>query len=1616
MALGIHGDREFTDSVMRHGWLIAALMLSRVDAIDASLTSAADVTPPVVVEISPPANSVVRELPQIEVFFDGNVQGVEAADLLINGNPATNLTVYSPREYLFRFPPPATGTVQVAWAADAGITDLASTPNPFAGGDWAYTLDPMILANSLIISEFMADNENGIKDDDSDRSDWIEILNPGPEDANLEGWFLTDAATNLTQWRFPAVPLGANQYLLVWASQKNRTNPEASLHTNFKLDKDGEYLALVDPDTNVVSEFGPKYPPQRANVSYGRDRVTPSLTGYFSTPTPRAPNSTSGPGFAPNPLFSVDSGVFTNASIRVTLSATSGTIRYTVDGSLPTTNSPVYSSPLAISANTVVKARVFDAGLLPSEVIARTYLFLDNSAARFTSNLPVLIISTGGRGIAQDVPPGQLRTPASIAVFGTFRGRSSVVSAPDFEGLCELEIRGQTSAGFPKQPYNLEIQDACRNDLAVSLAGLPAESNWVLNNPYSDKPFLQNFLAFELHEKMGHYAVRRRFVEVFMNTAAGKVTYPRDYAGIYLLLEKIEISRHRVDLQALSLYDNAEPDISGGYIVKKDKDSLGDLNFSTAGGGGFSGQALKVHAPKPRAITSAQLNWLRNYLNQFERALYASNWTKATGTNHYSWYIDVDSFVDNHWIVEFTKQIDGYRLSNYLHKDRGGKLHMAPLWDWNLSFGNADYLEGWMTSGWYYPQLGENDHIWLRRLINGTTSGTGTSGDPDFNQKIIDRWSVLRTNIFATANVLARVDELAALLTEAAARDFQKWPRLGTYVWPNPSFYASPTTYQGVIGAMKSWIQGRFAWIDSQFLRCPTFNVNGSPVPAGFSLAMSAPAGTIYHTLDGTDPRLPGGALSPSASAYGVPIPLSANARVFARTKNGNKWSGPTVATFVVETPGLVITEIMYHPAKPPPGSTNAEEDFEYVEVMNTAAAALDLCGYQLSGGIDFRFTNQVLAAGQRMLLVRNRAAFESRYGTGNPIAGEFAGKLGNRGQRLVLTGPLQEPMLDFSYEADWYPITDGAGFSLVVTDENAPPGVWRQETQWRASSAANGSPGQADPPATVFPQVVISEALTHSDPPARDAIELQNLSATEAYVGGWFLTDDFATPRKFRIPDPTIIPPGGFRVFTTNDFAAPDKAFLPFALSALGDQVYLFSGDASTNLTGYVHGFAFDAQTVGVTFGRFVTGDGAEHFVAQRSNTLDAPNAGLLTGPVVISEIMYRPPDVFTNGSFWNNTEDEYIELHNRSNAMVSLFDPGYPTNAWKLARAVEFAFPTNAIMPAGGYLLVVGFDPALAPARLGAFRARYDVPAEVPILGPYHGNLSNGEDTVALYKPDEPVISGPEAGQVPYVLVEQIRYSDQPPWPSAPDGLGHALNRIDPAQFGDDPANWDGSVPTPGRPYVGGTPPFITSQPHSQFALALQTLTFTATADDVGQLRYQWRFNGQNIAGATNATLVLTNVQPSQTGSYTLVVLNPASSTVSSPAGLTVDKDSDGDGMGDSWELANGLNPYDPSDANADPDQDGMSNRSEYLAGTDPLRPQSCLKLAGVADSDSVTLWFSAVSNRAYAIQVTDSLNPPNWTNLMDSDRLSTNATVRVTDSKSGTTQRYYRLLVRP
>jgi hypothetical protein len=314
------------------------------------------------------------------------------------------------------------------------------------------------------------------------------------------------------------------------------------------------------------------------------------------------------------------------------------------------------------------------------------------------------------------------------------------------------------------------------------------------------------------------------------------------------------------------------------------------------------------------------------------------------------------------------------------------------------------------------------------------------------------------------------------------------------------------------------------------------------------------------------------------------------------------------------------------------------------------------------------------------------------------------------------------------------------------------------------------------------------------------------------------------------------------------------------FALNGEGDDVWLFSADPGGQLTGYSHGFHFGASDEGVSFGRYVNSQGSEGFVAQISNSFTNSNTGPLVGPLVISEIMYRPPQ--TGG----NTNDflQYIELQNISGAPVALFSPSLPLKTWHLRDAVDFDFPPGAILEAGGRILVIGFDPATDVAGLGAFRTAYPLATNVPLFGPWGGRLSDTDERIELRKPGRLTASG----DVPSVLVEAVHYQSAAPWPEAAAGHGSALQRAVLPAYGNDPTNWFASGFSPGAINYSNRPPLVTITAPTDGATFFYPdgawIRTIPTDTDGSVIRIEFYADGTKLGELTNAPFNLLWTNP--------------------------------------------------------------------------------------------------------------------------------------------------------
>jgi hypothetical protein len=486
----------------------------------------------------------------------------------------------------------------------------------------------------------------------------------------------------------------------------------------------------------------------------------------------------------------------------------------------------------------------------------------------------------------------------------------------------------------------------------------------------------------------------------------------------------------------------------------------------------------------------------------------------------------------------------------------------------------------------------------------------------------------------------------------------------------------------------------------------------------------------------------------------------------------------------------LRISEIMYNPVQ--------GDDYEFIELINAGSTTLDLTGVQFTAGITFTFGANQLPSGERIIVVKNLDALKTIHNlegvrVANPLT--FGGRLDNGGEKLTLADAQGTVIVSVDYDDSgaWPGRADGFGSSLEVLDAR---GDSNDPDNWRPSAEFNGSPGRAGtgPVRTV----VINEVLANSDLPLEDAIELFNSTGRPIDLSGWFLSDSRSQLDKFRIPNQTVLPASGYIVFYEFQFNTGNPR-VPFSLnSALGDEVYLTAADANGNLMRFVDTIQFGATENGISLGRFPNGTG--DLVAMNRLTFGsnvgandppdrnsefrtgqgAPNSEPKVGPLVISQIMFHP----ANGG------DEFLELRNITSTALLLYDPNFPTNTWRIADAIEFSFPGGISVPAQASILVVPIDPA-------TFRSKYSIASDVQIFGPYTGALNNDGETIELLKPAAPITTPPDAGLVPFILVERIRYDDESPWPAGASETGQPLRRINLAGFGNDPSNWTTQEP---------------------------------------------------------------------------------------------------------------------------------------------------------------------------------------------------------------------------
>jgi hypothetical protein len=587
----------------------------------------------------------------------------------------------------------------------------------------------------------------------------------------------------------------------------------------------------------------------------------------------------------------------------------------------------------------------------------------------------------------------------------------------------------------------------------------------------------------------------------------------------------------------------------------------------------------------------------------------------------------------------------------------------------------------------------------------------------------------------------------------------------------------------------------------------------------------------------------------------------------------------------------LRITELMFNPA--PNG-------YEYVELYNSSSTiTLDLSGVKFTQGIDYTFPQGTMLPPGAYLLVAETAdiaAFRAYYGLNAsvPVFGPFGGSLNNAGEQLVLrTSAGGTDIVNFNYGdgRGWPPQADGTGHALVLLDsalQAQGSGAGEYAANWRPSTYLRGSPGGPD--AIVPPSVLLNEIVAHTDFTtefdSNDWIELYNASDAPITFGqGWYLTDDgstYASLKKWAIPANTVIGAKGFVTFDeVTGFHNPTNT--GFGLNKGGEEVFLsyLPGNAQDRV---VDAVTFKGQENDWSLGRYP--DGAAFWFGLTPPTRNSANSSP-PDRVVISELMFHPPDLFVDTNLVDNSFDEFIELHNATAGPVTLDNTN---GTWRFNGGVEFMFPTNLTLAANESLLVVSFNPATNAAQVGAFKALYGiVDSSLRIVGPYNGKLANNSDRIALEKPQHP---DGATDPVSWVIVDEVIYADQAPWPCGGDGTGNSLQRLSSTAHGSDPANWSAEPPTSGRPRENLPPglPAITAQPQDRIVATNANASFSVSVCGTPPFTFQWSLDGVEITGATNATLNLLQVSQTNAGLYTVVVSNPAGSLTSEAASLIV------------------------------------------------------------------------------------------------------------------------------
>ena len=963
------------------------------------------------------------------------------------------------------------------------------------GNNWAdssasFTTLPPPDLSPLIINEFLASNDGTYANFPNPNQvagqteDWIEILNVSNSPISLDGWYLTDDSAVPTLWPFPSgSTISAGGFLLLYASGTGVPDANGNLHTNFRLSAGGEYFALVSPDLTIASAFnedGSDYPRQTTDISYGIHPVS-TLPVFFSNPTPGAPNDQGSVAPVADTTFSVNRGIYSAPfQVEIATLTPAATIYFTTDGNppiddagSPINGASIYSGPVSISQTTILRAAAVRTGFAATNIDTQTYLLVDVAGAGPNGLDPgglnaVILeqtrptgfpsLSSGDYNMDQDVSKS---TGAVTSVSGLTEAQALIQSLVEIPTL-SIAMEFDDFAGAANGIYTNSLQSGFAWERACS-------AEWIKGD--SSKSWQENCGirvqggSSRTPSRSPKHGLSLRFRETYGVSKLRENLFPESDVDTFDTLAL------RAGYNNSWIHSNIDQRNRGSMIRDQwARSTMLDMGNPEAGHG------MMVH------LYVNGLYWGVHNLTERQNASHyaehnggdddlidARNGAGFVDGNSIAWDAMRSVVASRDWakiqqVLDVDTHIDYQIVNGY-----GGNSDLAPHNNWRAAGGGPfppdqpELMVPWQIYAWDTERTLE-DETSILAVIDPAEIRDTLLTITEYRIRFADR---LQKHFFnggamTPVNTTARWLEWAGVLDLPIIAESARWgdhrgnlfDRDGEWLTEQRRMINIyfPARTANVLQTYQT------AGIFPDF-ETPEFRVGGSPqhggrLTAGTSLSLVASEGTIYYTIDGSDPRLEGGGLSPSALAVSSEsaITLSESALVRTRAISSGEWSTLNEAVFFIglgaSSANLVISEVMYHPA------SELEEE-EYLVLMNISETdTIDLSSIALDDGVNYTFPlGSVLGPLERVVITGSQASFNAAFPQSViPLAvGEFTGSLSNAGEAISLVTPEGNIIQLFTYDdvLPWPETADGGGFSMVLVSpstgpDHALPGSWQ--------------------------------------------------------------------------------------------------------------------------------------------------------------------------------------------------------------------------------------------------------------------------------------------------------------------------------------------------------------------------------------------------------------------------------------------------------------------------------------------------------------------------------------------------------------------------------------------